>query len=388
VLLVPRTSVAGPIHDAAYEGKVAEIQALLDKDATLLNAPDPGNRKWSRVGSTPLHYAAGRQSRGVVELLLHLKADVSVADAAGGTPLHAVCASYCGSLEQAKESRAIARLLLKNNADVSRKDQSGNTPLHDAVKQGDPVLVAILVEHQADVGVANRAGRTPLHQAVQQSWKREFRNQTQIVEYLLTHKANVNAQDREGKTPLHVAVAAGLPDLVDVLLKRGADVNLKDQIGLSPFHEAVWGRNTEIAALLSTRGGRIDARLACAMGNLDHVKEFLKTDSAITRTADRCGRTLLHWAAKGGQVEVVEFLLSHAANPNCRTTKELPEMVAPLHIAIQQGDARMVKTLLAHGANVHTTACLDARPYYEEYQPIHQAASLGNTSILKLSSFR
>jgi len=54
---------AGPIHEAAEKGNVAQVKVLLKKDPRLVNARDA-------PGATPLHWAAFGGERAVAGLLI------------------------------------------------------------------------------------------------------------------------------------------------------------------------------------------------------------------------------------------------------------------------------------------------------------------------------
>jgi len=72
--------------DAAREGDLEKVKALLKDDPDLVFVKDdkPGS---TDNGWTPLHYAAFRGHKDVVELLLANKAPVNAMDEQGGTPL-------------------------------------------------------------------------------------------------------------------------------------------------------------------------------------------------------------------------------------------------------------------------------------------------------------
>jgi len=73
------TAFAGPIHDAAKNGDLADVQAELDKGADV-NAKDAD-------GWTPLYFAANGGHKEIVELLIAKGASVNAKNVDGETPL-------------------------------------------------------------------------------------------------------------------------------------------------------------------------------------------------------------------------------------------------------------------------------------------------------------
>ena len=124
----------GTIHDAAYNGDLAGVQAELDKGADV-------NAK-NKLGSTPLHEAAYRGHKEIVELLIDEGADVNAKGENGWNPLH---------LAAGRGQKEVAELLIANGADVNAKVVSGakqgKTPLDAANETNHPETVGLLRKH-------------------------------------------------------------------------------------------------------------------------------------------------------------------------------------------------------------------------------------------------
>ena len=110
--LLATTAFADPIHDAARDGDIAGVEALLDAGVDV-NAKEEN-------GMTPLHYAAQYGRKEIVELLIDEGAEVNAKDEDGWTPLHE--AAHYGRKE-------IVELLIASDAEVNAKDNDGRTPL-------------------------------------------------------------------------------------------------------------------------------------------------------------------------------------------------------------------------------------------------------------------
>jgi ankyrin repeat protein len=118
----------GEIHDAARDGDLAKVKALLKVNPDLVFSTD------TRLGATPLHFAASMGSKNIAELLLANKADVNAKAKDGRTPLH--LAAQLGHKD-------VVELLLANNASVDAK-ADGSTPLHLAALEGHEDVVELL----------------------------------------------------------------------------------------------------------------------------------------------------------------------------------------------------------------------------------------------------
>src|ERR1039458_1585983 len=140
----------GEIHDAAPNGDLEKVKALLKDKPDLVYGKD------ENYGATPLHLASMEGHRDVAELLLSSKAEVNAKDNNGWTPLHWAAAG--GHLD-------VAELLLAGKAEVNAKDKYGQTPLHLAAGMGHKATAELLLTNRAEVNAKNDAGRTPLHEA-------------------------------------------------------------------------------------------------------------------------------------------------------------------------------------------------------------------------------
>jgi uncharacterized protein len=180
-------------------------QITLNKlDSYLFRAAANGKAKEVQEfeGETPLMYAAANGSTEVVELLLHLGADVHARSVNNQTALGR--AAMFGHADTAE-------ILLNNGGRVDEQMDQGGTPLMFA----------------ANVATAK---------------------------VLLKHNANVNAQNQFGITALMGATANGKVDMVKLLIEAGADVTLRDNSGKTALQHAIERGHLDVIALLKQKG--------------------------------------------------------------------------------------------------------------------------------------
>ena len=173
------------IHDAAQNGDLAKVQALLKDNPQLVFSKD------DQTGWTPLHSAAAGGHKEIAEFLLANKADVNARANDGATPLH---------LAAEKGYADVVSLLLDHGADVSVKAKGGTTALHMAAGMGQKSSVELLLARGADPNVQDEAGRTPL------SWAEHF-GQNDVAEILRKSGGQNTAVDANVTEPERWAYA-------------------------------------------------------------------------------------------------------------------------------------------------------------------------------------
>ena len=140
------------IADAAFDGNIKAVKQHLAA-GTDVDAKDD-----AYGGQTPLHVAANRGHKEVVELLIANGADVNAKGVDEWTPLH-------GVVDYGNEE--IVALLIAEGADVNAKDKYESTPLHIAATMSRKEIIKLLIAKGADMNAKNDEGRTPLDEAVE-----------------------------------------------------------------------------------------------------------------------------------------------------------------------------------------------------------------------------
>jgi ankyrin repeat protein len=256
------------IHDAARDGDLAKVQALLEHHPDLVFSKD-------NDGRTPLHAAAMTGHKDVAELLLAKGADVNARDNHGGTPLHA--AAMTGHKD-------VVELLLAKGANINARRNDGMTSLHLAVAGGHNALVELLVAHGADVNAGAAAINWGREHFMDGEMAIRHGDVTNAGALLKQHPELIYTKNQYGWTLLHIAARTGRVDMAKLLLDNGADVNATDSIGMTPLCQAA---NVDVAAVLLSHGADVNAEsphLTPEKWALDHhhqdVADLIKRHSA------------------------------------------------------------------------------------------------------------
>jgi ankyrin repeat protein len=330
-----------------------------------------------------LFFAVRKHDLESARILLDAGIDVNQPAADGTTPLLAALYNWdppdtvfipgkgapapAGASQKFGPDLAMARFLLEHGAKVTAVDGAGYTPLHGA---------ALAVANVA-LGPEFRRGGAYGRNAALLSLGRtgEARAYTvedalAIVKLLLDAGADPNRQTLyptpgpagdvrinpapPGSSPFHIAGSSTNLELVKMLADKDGNPNLVRKDGHTPFSVAVMAGNLEVVKEMVARGADLAARYNPSDKIPDPVEPV---------TLSRQSQTIMHIAALGGSVPIIEYLHSQGVpldlkNSAGETPLDLADHQERYREAIQrqsaEGDAEKLKTV------VRQTATTDA----------------------------
>ena len=386
------------IQLAASKGYMAVVKHLLHSDADIY-VTDDKNR-------TTLHLASRIGHQGIVRLLLEKQPHTGAKDSNGQTALH--LASLHGYNETVK---VLTEAKVQSELDTT--DTLGNTPLILASKNGHLAVVELLLDRGANMGLTNEKedGHTALYYATSNGhektaesivYKAKETTIKDISQVLLLGaqkgfysvcercigripETDLDSRDNDGYTALHYAAENGHVNIVSLLIEHGARVNPKTNEDSTPLALAVSaGRGHVVRPLLeagadaSVRiyGRTLLAELAYVSGdtddNFDAVQALLKAH-VKPDDLDNRSRSALHWAARSGNVKIVQTLLEGGANLALQDDL----LWTPLHCAACEDHEEVVQLLIDRGAD----------PLIgddEGWTCMHVAATNGKVSVMEV----
>jgi len=361
VLLIggtPAAAATAEIAEAAMRGNLEAVRAAIARKADVNAAQIDG--------STALHWAADRDDLAMAELLIGAGARVEARTREGVTPLR---------LAAMNGSAPMIDRLLKAGADANAPlTPAGDTALMLAARTGTTDALRVLVEAGADVNATETwGGTTPLMWAASEGHAEAAElliGAGADVDARSHYVAAANGRGFEGRTPradstdvevaefasgwltpLMLAAREGHVDVARLLVGAGADLDAAAGDGKTALATAIFNGNYELASFLVDNKADVNAADAQRFTPL-----FWAVDRRNMETAPN-----FPWMVTADPMPLIRKLLDAGADPNALVNKTprarmregAPRIVfaTALMRAAFAADLELVELLLAHGAD-------------------------------------
>jgi ankyrin repeat protein len=456
---VPNNAGCTPLNIAAGSGYLEIVERLLEHGADhaltdennwtpLNNAANSGHAKVVKLlidhgadhtvptvsGYFPLSISAKEGHIDTMKILLECGADQTAIDSNGWTPLY--YAVDAGHYEAAK-------ILIDSGAGLNT-DNPYWDPLTLAASNGDINMLRLLIDGGLGKTVNEKMQWGPLHSAADHG-------HIEAIKLLLDNKVGDINGSLNNWTPISSAADSGHLDIVKLLIGRGANFTVVDRNTWSPLNAAAgrghieilrylldmgadyqgilldgWNDLTNVAdngfvatvELLLERG--LDPKdssglfpslqhLFAYKGRLDLLDLYLNKHPQNIEDTDSHGRTIFHFAARGGHAEVFNQLqprhpdvankilrearfleyacfggslqiVDQVLTPGDMHAKQEDNHWSPLHWAFRAGDAEVIENLVEHGFRNTTVKTLQPEA---EWTPFSVASFFGKKEVVK-----
>ena len=299
-----------PLQSAVLNGAFKATQMLLAAGSPV------NNQNYS--GETALHQASKNNSAMIIQLLTAQGAQTEIQDSRGFTPL--ITAAANDRYDAASE-------LIKAKAVIDTRDYLGSTPLYHAVSGEYAALIRLFLVNDADIHALNAQELSP--------FKLSLSKNPQITPEFYTDKL-INKPDSSGDCVLHILVKSGQgQEALTQALKHGANLNARNSKGDTPLMLALKKGDLNAAEVLIQKGSSLFVSNADTRNPLSAIFEMdsgarMRLFSATgANSADFLGESMLHYAVRENNADVVSELLSLGADRNAHNRKgETPKDIA------------------------------------------------------------
>lgn len=220
-----------------------------------------------------------------------------------------------------------------------------------AASGGDVAALDLLLAHGADVNQTWATDGSATLYAIL-TWG----DASDGARWLLAHGADPDPVFApNGETPLHVVARRGSVDLAAELVRRGADPTRPRRDGRTPYAVAATAGNDAVAEWLAANGAGTELSeldrfvAACSRGDRASAQSMLAANPALRATIGPDHYGAFYRAAERGDVRVLDTMLDCGFDPN-HADDEMGK--TGLHAAAMGGQLDAVRVLLAHGASV------------------------------------
>jgi ankyrin repeat protein len=217
------------------------------------------------------------------------------------------------------------QLLLNNGADVNAQGGGFGNALQAASVNGNLEVVQLLVDEGADVKTQGGIYGNALQAA-------SFNGRLEVVQLLVDEGADVNAQ---GGIYGNALLAASDQDHINVIKLLLRFTTETDDLGRTAlFWASRNGRLPMVQYLLSIRRFDPDTKnyygstaLSAAIANGHcEIAELLIASSASTQEQFHVGRSLLWWAFRAGNPQIIRLISQHAES--CEAVPQKGDLLA------------------------------------------------------------
>lgn len=337
---------------AVHDDRVTLISSLLERDANFIHARNESGHKI-------LPYAVGRKC---FDLLLEKGADINAVDADGKSSL--MIATRFHNIDCFGK-------LLDRSADVNIADNNGVTAAMIAATFKNSNLLERLIHKGADLNKRDKNSKTALMLAIQE-WNLEN------VKLLIENNAEIDQTDCDGNTALMLAILMRKDDLAKILIAKDARSDIYNSDGKGALALAFEHNHKELFQLLFEKApGSLPTEMNIFSAyfwlpshrRIELIQNMIESGADIN-TQNPSGETLLMYAVKSNDEEMIDLLVCNKANLDLIDRDGNSALV----LAMQKKNEKIARLLIQSGADINI------KPQYGK-SAFHLAIENGQESL-------
>ncbi|XP_046330259.2 ankyrin repeat domain-containing protein 50-like [Haliotis rufescens] len=286
------------LHWACLGGSASIVQHLLAHGNVDTNGRGSD-------GVTPIMAAARNGHKQVFDMLVEQGSDLSFVDGHSNNVLHHACRGGCLDI--------VEFILTQVVVDINRRGRNGLSPVMIAAEKGHKEIFYLLVSKECDLKGVSKLGNNILHCAA-------CGGCVEVAEYLLSQKTvDLNSKGHGGITPVLMAALMNQHEMFLLLVNTGCDLTTTDANKDDVLHQACRGGATSIVEYVLSqdiadingkgKNGLTPVMIAAERAHKDIFYLLLSKGSDLSGRSVS-GDYILHCASIGGNVEIIEYLLS------------------------------------------------------------------------------
>ncbi|MEM6841772.1 MAG: ankyrin repeat domain-containing protein [Bacteroidota bacterium] len=243
-----------------------EVFDFLTKDLKL--EPD----LVSREGKTPIHYAARRADKALIQFFMDEGVSMNQLDHEGNLAIYNAVGEDMDKLQ----------LCLDHTHNINHTNKEGNTVLTRSIRWRSKVSFDMLLANGANAKIIDQEGNNLLYHAFDAYRQSSEATSEHIIGTLKELGVKGDGQFSNGNTLAHVAIEKQSPFLLKKAVALGVDINVKNDLHLSPLHlAAMKATNDELLTILIEHGADRNLRTDFdeSAYDLAHQNELLQENN-------------------------------------------------------------------------------------------------------------
>ena len=328
------------LYNACWNGHKAIVQCIIE-----CHNVDPETK--CNDGKTPLHIAADSGQYSVIDYLISKGANIETKNKSGNSPLFQAVI---------KGDLAVARFLISKKADLGTTNSQKQTLLEYSIQSNNNKMIELLISNGMSLKYLPKLEKPPIsfiNDIFEACKVGNFSSVLWICQNKTHDESSVLLlRNKDNDTPIHIAAKYGHLHLLRFLIEHeNIDVEIKGNSSYTPLIYAIKNNDIALTNYLITKKAEKEQNFdspifyAITHGSLQIVKTFVEQSKSFDiEVHNSKNQTPLQVAAKYGDYPIFKYLIDHKATTNVVDSKGNHL----IHFACKGGNLEIIKFILKH----------------------------------------